>query len=198
MDDQAKVVRALREIGMQIQSIWDLVNSGAGYGSAIPVLLELLPLISDRKVKEGIIRALSTPEARSIATAPLLAEMHASRDDETLAWVIGNALSVVVTSKDGAFEDLTALLRDQAFGRGRQMLPEALAKTKDPRALDVLLEVLPQEELTGHVLYALGKLKAAKARPMIEPYLAHSNRWIRREARNALKRIEKGSNGSQA
>lgn len=190
MDDKTRVVNALHEVGVQAQTIWDLVNSGATYRNAIPALLDLLPSIGDRKVKEGIVRALTVPEARKLATMPLIAEMRASGGDETLGWAIGNALSVVVTPEDEAFDDLAALLRDKKLGRARQMLPEALARTKDSRALGVLLEVLSQEEITGHVLHALGKLQKSEAYPQIERYLTHPNAWIKREARNALKRID--------
>ena len=191
MDDHARVIRALQEAGIPAQSVWDLVNSKGAYENAVPVLMELLPLVQDPKVKEGIVRALTVPEARKIATAPLVVEMRASRGYGSLGWAIGNALSVVVTPDDDALEELAALIRDETLGSTRQMLADALVRTKDPRAVDVLLEVLPQKDMTGHVINALGKLKAIKARPRIEQYLAHSNAWIRKEARNALKKIDK-------
>ena len=45
--------------------------------------------------------------------------------------------------------------------------------------------------MPGHALIALGKLKPAKARPYIVPYLSHEMPWIRKEAERALVKIDK-------
>ena len=40
--------------------------------------------------------------------------------------------------------------------------------------MSVLLDLLADDELSGHVIIALGKLKAKEARPYIEPFLNQS------------------------
>lgn len=187
--DSTSVAVACREAGVDIASIWDLVNSGRDYSRAIPALLDILPQIKDRKVKEGVVRALAVPEARGLAAKILLAEMRANLVDEMLVWAIGNTLSVVVTPEDGVFEDLAVLLRDDRLGMGRQMLADALVRTRDPRATGILLEVLPQKEISGHVLHALGELRSPEAIPSVTECLHSKNAFVRREAQKALEKI---------
>ena len=53
---------------------------------------------------------------------------------------------------------------------------------KNPAAVDILIGLLPDEDVQGHAIAALRKLKPLKARPYLEPYTHHPNAWIRREA----------------
>ena len=198
MGDSERVASALRELGIQVDSVWDLVNTGASYRSAIPVLLELLPSVTDRRAKEGIVRALSVRNAGKPVAEALIAEMRTCVEDETVGWAIGNALSIVVAPSDGLFDELAELSLEESLGAARQMLADALIKTKDPRAFDVLIKLLSQEDMTGHALFALGALKSPRAEPHIRGFLEHSNRWIRKEAKRALTKIEKARNKASA
>jgi HEAT repeat protein len=195
--EESKVLEALQEAGVRAASVWDLPNARTSYTKALPTLVALLPEVHDHRVKEAIVRALAVREAQGMATGPLIAELRRLRMMDPvatpLAWAIGNALSVVVEPGSHYFADLVELLRDRLLGRGRQMLAEALARTEDGRAVGVLIELLSDSDLTGHVLYALGKMKATAARPHIEKYLAHANPWVRKEARRAAAKIEKAT-----
>jgi HEAT repeat protein len=62
---------------------------------------------------------------------------------------------------------------------------------KNPAAVDILIGLLPDEDVQGHAIAALRKLKPLKARPYLEPYTRHPNAWIRREAKGALMAIAK-------
>jgi HEAT repeat protein len=106
-----------------------------------------------------------------------------------LKWAIGNALCIV--ADDSVFQDVVALARDEGQGQAREMVVEALANRRYPQAVDVLCELLADEEVAGHALVALGKLKAACARPQIEPFLNHSEGWVRKEAKRSLAKIDK-------
>jgi HEAT repeat protein len=106
-----------------------------------------------------------------------------------LKWAIGNALCIV--ADDSVFQDVVALARDERHGQAREMVVEALANRRYPQAVDVLCELLADEEVAGHALVALGKLKAACARPQIEPFLNHSEGWVRKEAKRALAKIDR-------
>jgi HEAT repeat protein len=61
---------------------------------------------------------------------------------------------------------------------------------KNPAAVDVLIELLNDEEVAGHALMGLAKLKAHKSRPHIERFLNHAKPWIRTEASKALAKLE--------
>jgi HEAT repeat protein len=73
------------------------------------------------------------------------------------------------------------------------MLAVALGNMRDPRAVDVLVELLDDEEIAGHALMALGKLKARAAMPAIRRFLEHPKPWFRKEAERALAKIQKAS-----
>ena len=73
------------------------------------------------------------------------------------------------------------------------MLALALGKMRDPRALSILVDLLKDEEISGHAIIGLGKLGAAPARPYLEPFLDNSKSWIRNEAKKAIARIDRES-----
>jgi HEAT repeat protein len=60
---------------------------------------------------------------------------------------------------------------------------------RNPKAVDVLVEALRDEEIAGHAIAALGQLRAAKARSQVEGFVDHPKAWIRKEARKALSKL---------
>ncbi|MBM3240182.1 HEAT repeat domain-containing protein [Candidatus Poribacteria bacterium] len=179
---------------MEIQSAWDLVNSPEPYPRAIPILMKHLKKPYHPKIKEGIVRALTVKEAWGVAGSPLIEEFlkissQQTNAEQDLKWVIGNALSVV--ADDGVFEEIVDLAIDKQHGIACEMLAVALGNMRNPRAVDVLMGLLNDEEVTGHALIALGKLKAQKARQQIEHFVEHPKPWARKEARRALAKIDK-------
>ena len=186
----APVVLDLQAAGLSFGSIGEMRRSGTRYVVAIPVLLKWLPAVENHDVKESIVRALSVPWARPVAAAPLIAEFRKAPGPESgLKWAIGNALSVV--ADDSVFDDLAALVRDRRHGKAREMLAVAIGNMRDPRAVDLAIELLGDDEVAGHALMAIGKLGARKARPVVEPFLNHPKAWIRAKARRVLARLDR-------
>ncbi|MBX3102800.1 MAG: HEAT repeat domain-containing protein [Bacteroidetes bacterium] len=127
----------LSNIGIKITSIWDLVNTKDKYLMAIPVLLKHLTLDYSDKTKEGIIRALTVPEAKGIAMQVLLAEyLRLPKEKENLRWAIGNAVNVAITKHDA--EDIFPIVLDKENGISRQMFVAALGKIKTENVKNVL------------------------------------------------------------
>ncbi len=78
-------------------------------------------------------------------------------------------------------------LTKQTTKRPASLVPlPRLGKMKDPKAVDVLLGLLDDEEVVGHALIGLKRLNAQKARPHIEPLMKHPKAWIRKAAMEAL------------
>lgn len=178
--------------GYRLDSLDDLRRSRARYRAAVPVLLRWLPRVTDRDVKESIVRALSVPWARPEAARPLIEEFRrvdstVDPDGSGLRWTIGNALEVV--GDDSVFDKLVDLARDRSYGIARQMVVLGLGRSNDSRAASVLVELLHDEDVSGHAVKALGKLKAPETRPALEPMLHDSRAWVRREARKALAKL---------
>ena len=72
------------------------------------------------------------------------------------------------------------------------MLSLAAAKTRNLKMIPILLEGLDSGDLDlqGFGARGLGKLRAEVAVPKLEALAAETkNSWVRREARNALRRI---------
>lgn len=190
--EDARITAALNQkAGLSVQSVFELVNSKNAYPQAIPILLECLPSIGDKWIKEGVVRALSVKEARGIADRVLVNEFDLispmDRELQSLKWAIGNALSVVAT--DVVQDHLVALALDRKHGKSREMIVVALANFRNRRIVDVLIKLLDDDEVCGHAIVALAKLKAREAVPLIQRFNNHSRPWVRREAEKALDKL---------
>jgi hypothetical protein len=187
----APVVADLVKAGFPVESVSALFNDRLDYRSAMPILLEWLPKLSNQDVKEEVVRALSVKWAKPDAAPLLVREFRRAEDSSEagIRWAIGNALEVV--ADDVVFDDLVGIAQDRGCGMARQMIVVALGNMKNPRAVDVLLGLLDDEEVLGHAIMALGKLKAREARTAIERYLDHPKSWVRKEAKKATAKIDK-------
>ncbi len=187
----APVIADLAKAGFNVKWVSDLYYSRLNYKGAIPVLLKWLPQIDNLDVKESIIRALSVPWAKPKAAPALIAEFDKlpGPSNTGIKWAIGNALSIV--ADDSVFTEIVNLVSDRQHGQAREMLALSLGNMRDPRAQDVLIDLLDDEEVAGHAIMALGKLKSKKAYPKIEGFLDHPKAWVRKEAKRALEKIDK-------
>jgi HEAT repeat protein len=75
----------------------------------------------------------------------------------------------------------------------RPSLAVALGNMKAPRAPELAVQLLEDDELAGHAIIALGKIGAPKARRSVEPFLTHGKSWIRKEAQRTIKKLDKAS-----
>ena len=166
---------------------------------AAPVLVEWLPRMTDLVDKEVIVRSLTgTKTARAATAAAIVDEFRqAPLDAETTKWAYGNALATLAGPENA--DDLVKLIRDKRHGTARQMLCDALKRTKDARAPDVLIELIDDDDVAGHAILALRlygpksslphlrrarpKLKAVLDRPTATPF-------AKRQARAALTRLD--------
>ncbi len=191
-----RVAKALRGAGVKVDSVFDLVNTRRSYKEAIPMLMELLPTIQEPWIKEGVVRALAVKEAVGEEVARAMIREFEAIDpsalpvEQGLKWAIANTLSVI--ARDPVFEEVAALARERQHGKAREMLAVALGNMRDPRAVGVLVELLGDEEVAGHALMALGKLKAQGAKAAIERFRDHPKPWVRKEAERALAKIQRG------
>lgn len=184
------ILADLSQLGVRIDSLSELVNKSIDYQVAIPLLISWLPRTSNTAVKSTLVRSLTVKWAKPEAAIPLIKEFQKTPQSEEfgLKWAIGNALSVV--ADDSVFDEIVELVRDKRHGRAREMLAVALANMKNPRAVDVLLSLLDDDEIAGHALIALRKLAPPEAREAIEQFVDHPKTWVRNEAKRALKKID--------
>ena len=186
----APILSDLASVGFDVGSIAELARSKVNYRQAVPVLLRWLPNVDYRPLKYDILGALCVRFARPKA-APVLVDEFQRAPDWRLKWAIGSALSHVAS--DDVFDAIVQLVRDKRHGRGREMLAVALGNMKNPKAVAVLVELLDDDEVAGHALMALGKLRAKTARGEIERFLGHPKAWVRKEAKRALAKIDRAA-----
>ncbi|WP_185218131.1 hypothetical protein [Sphingobacterium mizutaii] len=134
------LIDELADLGIKINSIWDLVNSKSKYPKAIPVLMKYLPLVNYVRNKEGIVRALTVPEAKGLVVQLLVKEyMQLPIDKENLRWVIGNAVNATITESEVA--NIFPIVLNKENGLSRQMFVTALGKIKTDNVKNVLLQL---------------------------------------------------------
>jgi hypothetical protein len=159
---------------------------------AVPILLEWLPRIDDLRVKEAVVRHLSTKYAKPVAAQPLVEEFRRTpTDQEALKWAIGNALDVV--ADNSVVPELLELAREQQHGSGRQMIVRRLGRApKQPEIVETLAGLLEDEDVALHAMSALRQqLGPAAARPHIARLQDHSSELIRTQARRELKKLDR-------
>ena len=127
--EEAPLIVELAQAGYAVKSVWDLVNARWNYPDAIPVLVKHLGLAYDPRIHEGIIRALTVPEARGEPAHVLLHELvygeYASGAD--IRWVLANALTVAADAT--MTEELRGLVQDPRFEDVRQRLTVAFKRS---------------------------------------------------------------------
>ncbi|OLR92373.1 HEAT repeat domain-containing protein [Actinokineospora bangkokensis] len=197
-DTPADLLAALAGVGVPVASVWDLVNGGHDYRAGVPVLLDWLTALEDRvepgerceALREGLVRALSVPAAKRAGAAPELLRQFRLVADDTgfgLRWAVGNALSVVADDKH--YDGLATIAAERQWGPARQMVVQALGKSKDPRVVGLLRGLLDDDTVTAHAVIALGRQKDPAARADLERLLDDPRPLVRREAKKALGKL---------
>lgn len=153
------IVAALNSAGIHVESVSDMPGASYSHLDALPILVEHLQRPYPERIREGIARALAVPEAR-IAWDALLHSFES--DDDTAAtgvkWFVGCAIAAAAT--DDVVGDVIRLFRDTRHGANRLAFVAPLAKSRDPRALDSLLQLREDPQLGPEIGRALRQTHA--------------------------------------
>ena len=166
------------------------------FSRAAPILVDWLPRVEDPRVKDAMVRSLAGQRsARGEGTRRLIEEFGRPEyaDEASLRWAIGNTLATLAGPADA--DAIIEILRDRGGGMARQMLCDALLRTKDPRRVDALIDLIDDDSVAGHAIHALRTIgrgvfpQPERARPMLEALLARpsATEFGQRQARAALK-----------
>jgi HEAT repeat protein len=102
--------------------------------------MKYLPLVNYVRNKEGIVRALTVPEAKGLVVPLLVKEyLQLPIDKENLRWVIGNAVNATITESEVA--NIFSIVLNKENGLSRQMFVTALGKIKTDNVKSVLLQL---------------------------------------------------------
>jgi HEAT repeat protein len=169
------------------------------FARAAPILVAWLPRVDDPAVKGAMVASLARrPAARGEGARRLVQEFRRPEyaDNFSLRWAIADTLATIAGPADA--DGIIELLRDRSGGRARQMLCDALVRTRDARRVDVLIELIADDDVAGHAISALRRIgrgtvpQPERVRPMLEALLARpsATEFSQRQARAALKRAD--------
>lgn len=154
-DEDEELKLKLQDVGVEVNSVYDLINAppSFSYKLAIPILISTLKAgIEDRWIKEGVIRALCTKEARGTEAASALINEYWRMlpGEHSVRWAIGNTFSVIADASH--FEEIAKILKDKRNGSSRQEFADALKRIKTREAEDLLIDLLDDDEVAAHAL----------------------------------------------
>lgn len=175
--------------GEHVRSVYDLVNRRERYPNAIPILVEVLPTVNDPITREGIVRALATPDARGVASAALFRELDRT-EGWYFRWVVANTLSEIATAADA--QELILLAATESDSRIRQMLARALGRAGQPAAVPVLVDLLDDPVASGQAARALGRIGSSPSEAglaKLRELALSGDRDQRAAATSALRRL---------
>lgn len=191
-----RLVQELQAVGLEVTDVWQLVRMRA-YPEAIPVLIRWVRELPDAeppsaerdRLLEGIVRALSVPEARPVAAEPLMDLFPKTAGP--LQWIVGNAIEV--TASAGQSDRLLDLVENKDFGSSRQMLVLALRRVakKNPRTLKVLRRCVDDDTVVSQAMTVLASVDPQTAVQLVEPKVRHSDPAVAAAARRTLKAASK-------
>lgn len=154
--DQRELIQSCCEVGVPIQSVWDLVNTTEHYPLAIPILVKHLEIEHHPRILEGIVRALITTDSRGVAFNALVKLFNQTTDSESdLKWLLGMAIAESATKSE--LDTIVELANDCRHGkRGREHLPLGLLIAGKEAATPILNDWLSDPVLSKNAKKAIG------------------------------------------
>jgi hypothetical protein len=137
------LVDALASVGIRVESVWDLVNTASRYPAAIRVLLDHIARPYPDAIREGIARALATPDARPHWDD--LLKLY--RKEEGRRAQHGLAVAIAALSSRDNSDVLLELIKENRFGESRVFFVRPLHRFGDSRSDFVLLGLRSDPDL---------------------------------------------------
>ena len=158
------------------------------YASAMPILLSALPMVTDPRVKEEVVRSLTHRGARP-AAAEVMIEEFKRATDFSLGWAIGNALDTV--ADESVQDELVELATDRSYGQSRQMIVLRLGRfRRSDKIVAVLTGLTRDDDVALQGMGALQRMIGAdEAEPVISPILTDPSPSVAKAAKIQLRKI---------
>lgn len=188
--DKEKLLKEIREKNIEISSIDELIKIDKKYKDLVPIILRHLELTDDESDKQFLVRCLGVRGFTDV-TETLIKEFYEA-SSVSYKWAIGNSLLNIMNKE--SLETMIKIAQETEHGIARQMIVVAIGKMKQIETLPVLLNLLNDEEITGHVIIALSNFKDQSIIPFIEPYMNHQVKWISNEAKKLIKKLRNDYN----
>jgi hypothetical protein len=135
-DAEAPLLRDLADVGVDVDSAWDLVNTSTPYPDALPVLLDHLGRDYPDRVREGMARALAVRGDAAFAWATLL-RLYRQEPAGTDA-KDGLAVALAAVAAGSELNELTELAADARHGESRILLISGISRLRSTEAREAL------------------------------------------------------------
>jgi hypothetical protein len=148
--EQAALLRDLSAAGVNVSTVWDLVNTSASYTAALPILLDHLRHPYSDGIREGIARALAVRATRPIGWSVLVdefskTELSSERVKDGLAIALAGA------SDDTVISELIELAKDKRHGDSRLLLLLGIKRSKSPEAKGAIEQLANDPDLKNEI-----------------------------------------------
>lgn len=185
--EEAALLSRLLEYGHGAGSLQDLVERNTPLPSGLAeALTDALASVSEPALQESIVRALGASGA-PFDLQPLI-RLFEETTSEPLRWAIANTFAELRPL--GIRTWLLAALRNPVYGKAREMLALAVARTSPASdANSVLLALL--EEMPGHAALALAESGTAEELRVLEARLASAKGWVKKVIERAIRTISR-------
>lgn len=185
--NQEKLLKDLSDLGYIFENIDQIKKIGPKDKVVIPVLLEHLQSITDDGDKEFLVRCLGVKGYTEVV--PVLFKEFWESNDKLYKWAIGNSLELI--RDKSSLPELVKIASEKVHGFTRQMVVIAIGRLGGQKEVPLLIELLQDEDVHGHAIDAIGRLKDPTLIPYLEPFVSHKMTWIRNEAKKVIKKLEK-------
>lgn len=149
-EEQAPIALELREAGIQIFFLSDLIKRSVPYPTAIPILLKHLVLPYSDVTRETLARILAVPDARH-AWPILAAEYRRIPNGVRLGAKGGLAVALAATATENVMDELIAFAKDRSHGSSRLLLLRALRKSRSAAAKQAIEELAFDPDLEKEI-----------------------------------------------
>lgn len=139
-DAEHEIVQELRQLGYDVQTVWDLVNTSEPYTSALPVLVKHVSNPYPDAIRDGIARALAVKTAK-FAWGALISEYVKAQESREPRFKQGLAVALSVIYDHSHFEEIRQLLSENSHGESRILLLEGIKSSRNPMEVKLIDEL---------------------------------------------------------
>ncbi len=123
-------------------------------------------------------------------------DVHDWHEHEHVIWGIGEEIRQLISNSKKEMnksqsDEVLKICLDNRAGRGRESFVMLLGKTRYSAYADEISALLKDDDVDGHVINILYKMKAFSYGEDVKPFLNHNRTWIKNEAKRYLIACEK-------
>ena len=164
-EETASLLSELRDVGIDVESVWDLVNTSEGYSVAYPILARHLREQYAERNLEGIVRSLTRPDALGVAWDALRDRFieNGGQTPEGFGFALGNALGEIMD--ESVLPDVLELVTEPTYGTNREVMVYYLVEYRDQPEVRRVLELLTDDSDVADKAKRALTLRRVRRRP---------------------------------